>query len=55
MIKSKIMGWTGHVAHMEDMRNAYKNLAGKPEGKILDDQFIDGRIILKFILNDRVE
>jgi len=27
------MRWTGHVAHKGEMRNAYKILAGKPEGK----------------------
>jgi hypothetical protein len=27
------MIWTGHVAHMEKMRNACKILVGKPEGK----------------------
>jgi hypothetical protein len=28
------MRWKGHVAYMEVMRNAYKILVGKPEGKI---------------------
>jgi hypothetical protein len=27
------MRWVGHVAHIRDMRNAYKILVGKPEGK----------------------
>jgi hypothetical protein len=27
------MRWQRHVARMGDMRNAYKNLFGKPEGK----------------------
>jgi hypothetical protein len=27
------MRWAGHVAFMEDMRNAYKISVGKPEGK----------------------
>jgi hypothetical protein len=27
------MRLTGHVAHMEEMRNAYRILFGKPEGK----------------------
>jgi hypothetical protein len=35
MIKSTRMRWVGHVAHMEEMRNAYKILVGKPEGKKL--------------------
>jgi hypothetical protein len=33
MIKSKIMRWNIHVAHMEDMLNTYKFLIEKPEGK----------------------
>jgi hypothetical protein len=33
MIKLRRMKWTGHVARMEDKRNAYKILMGKPEGK----------------------
>jgi hypothetical protein len=27
------MGWAGNVAWMGEMRNAYRILAGKPEGK----------------------
>jgi hypothetical protein len=33
VIKSKRMRWTGHVAYMGEMRNAYIILVGKPEGK----------------------
>jgi hypothetical protein len=33
MIKSKRMRWAGHVARMGEMRNAYRILVGKPEGK----------------------
>jgi len=33
IIKSRRMRWAGHIAHMEDMRNAYKILVRKPEGK----------------------
>jgi hypothetical protein len=33
VIKSKRMSWTGHVARMEEMRNAFKILIGKSEGK----------------------
>jgi hypothetical protein len=34
MIKSKRrMRWVGHVARMEEKRNAYSLLVGKPEGK----------------------
>jgi hypothetical protein len=28
-----MMKWVGHVAHRREMRNAYKILVGKPEGK----------------------
>jgi len=27
------MGWPGHEARMGEMKNAYKILVGKPEGK----------------------
>jgi hypothetical protein len=27
------MRWAGHVAHMEEKRNAYRILVRKPEGK----------------------
>jgi hypothetical protein len=33
MIKSRRMRWAGHVARMGEKRNAYRILAGKPEGK----------------------
>jgi hypothetical protein len=33
VIKLKIMKWEGHVGHMGEMRNSYKILAKKPEGK----------------------
>jgi hypothetical protein len=33
MIKSRRMRWSGHVARMRAMRNAYRILVGKPEGK----------------------
>jgi hypothetical protein len=32
-IKSRSMGWVGHVSHMGEERNLYKVLMGKPEGK----------------------
>jgi len=35
VIKSRRMRWVGHVAYMGEMRNAYKILFGKPEGKKL--------------------
>jgi hypothetical protein len=33
MIKSRRMRWAGNVARIGMKRNAYKILAGKPEGK----------------------
>jgi hypothetical protein len=33
MIKSRKMRWTGHVPRMRAKMNAYRILAGKPEGK----------------------
>jgi hypothetical protein len=33
MIKSRRMRWARHVARMGEMRNAYRILVGKPEGK----------------------
>jgi hypothetical protein len=33
MIKSKRMGWVGHVALMGEKRDAYRILVRKPEGK----------------------
>jgi len=39
------MEWVGQVACMGEMRNAYKILVGKPEGKrLLGRPSIDGRI-----------
>jgi hypothetical protein len=35
MIKSRRMRWVGHVARMEDKRNAYRILVGQIEGKRL--------------------
>ena len=32
-LKSRRLRWAGHVALMEQSRNAYKVLLGKPEGK----------------------
>ena len=31
--KSRRLRWAGHVARMEQSRNAYRILVGKPEGK----------------------
>jgi hypothetical protein len=33
MIRSISMGWKGHVASMEEKRNSYRAVEGKPEGK----------------------
>jgi hypothetical protein len=33
MIKSRYVGWTGHVACMKEMINAYRILVGKPKRK----------------------
>jgi hypothetical protein len=33
IIKSPSMRWAGHVARVEEKRNAYRLLVGKPEGK----------------------
>ena len=32
-LKSRGLRWAGHVAHMDQSRNAYRVLVGKPEGK----------------------
>ena len=32
-LKSRRLRWTGHIAHMEQFRNAYRVLVGKPESK----------------------
>jgi hypothetical protein len=51
MIKSRRMRWAGHVAGMEEMRNAHKILVQKPEGKRqLGRPRCDGRIILKWFV-----
>jgi hypothetical protein len=33
VIKSRRMGWEGHVARMGDRRSAHRVLVGRPEGK----------------------
>jgi hypothetical protein len=33
IVKSRRMRWAGHVTRMEEKRNAYRLLVGKPEGK----------------------
>ena len=32
-LKSRRLRWAGHVARLEQSRNAYRVLVGKPEGK----------------------
>ena len=32
-LKTQRLRWAGHVTHMEQSRNAYRVLEGKPEGK----------------------
>ena len=32
-LKSRLLRWAGHVARMEQFRNAYRVLVGKPESK----------------------
>jgi hypothetical protein len=50
-IKSRRMGWAGHVAGSGMKRKVYKVLAGTPEGKKhLEDQSVDGRMGLEWIL-----
>jgi len=50
VIKSR-MSCAGHVAHVGEMRNAYNNLTGKPNGKShLENLGIDGKIILEWFL-----
>ena len=34
-LKSRRLRWAGHIARMEQSRNAYRVLVGKPEGKRL--------------------
>ena len=51
MIKSRIMRWAGHVARMEEGRNAFKILTGKPTGKRpLGRARLDGRTVFEWIL-----
>jgi hypothetical protein len=33
VLKSRRMRWEGHVARMEERRDVYRVLVGKPEGK----------------------
>jgi hypothetical protein len=48
VIKSRRRGWVGRVARMGEMKNAFKILFGKPEGKRLPGRHgVDRRLTLK--------
>jgi hypothetical protein len=47
VIKLKRVGWTGHVAHMEEGRDVYRVLVGKPEGKRPRQRWEDNRMDLQ--------
>jgi hypothetical protein len=50
-MKSRRMRWTGHMVRMGKLRNAYKILVEKPEGKRpFKDLGVVGRIVSKRIL-----
>jgi hypothetical protein len=50
-IKSRRMRCMGHIARMEELRNAGSNLVGKPKRKgQWEDLGVDGMIILELIL-----
>jgi hypothetical protein len=50
--KSRRSTWASHATNMEDIRNAYKILIGKPKGRTpLEEISSCGRIILKLIFN----
>jgi hypothetical protein len=47
VIKWRIVRWAGHVAHMGEMKNAFRILVGIPEGRgRLGDLGVDGKIII---------
>ena len=51
MMKSRRMGWAGHVARMGYRIGVYRILVEKPEGERhnLEDPGVDRRIILRWI------
>jgi hypothetical protein len=49
-IKSRRMRWAGHVARMGEERKTYRVLVGKKERDHLEDQGVDGRMGLEWIL-----
>jgi hypothetical protein len=49
--KWRRMSWAGHVAHMEEIINAYNILVGEPKGRDHSEVLgVDGKIILECIL-----
>jgi hypothetical protein len=55
MIKLRRISWAGHIAHMGEMRNAYKILIGNPQGKRpLGGSGNRWDLILKWILRNSV-
>jgi hypothetical protein len=55
MIKSRRLGWAGHVARMGEKRNSHRKLVERPEGKrLLEDQDVGRWTILKWILREIV-
>jgi hypothetical protein len=53
MIKSRRVIWAGHVERTGEMRNTFW-MESLKEGNYSEDQDLDGRIILKFILRNWV-
>jgi len=50
VIKSRRMGWSGHLVHMGEESGVYWVLLGKPEGRRpLGDLGVDGWIMLGWI------
>jgi hypothetical protein len=51
VIKSRRTRWVGHIEHMGSVRNAYRILVGKPEGRDHTKYLgTGGKIIFKWIL-----
>jgi hypothetical protein len=49
VIKSRMMGWAVFVARMGEMRNSYRILDGRLEGrKHSEDLGVDGKIIFEY-------
>jgi hypothetical protein len=50
-IKSRMMGWTGHVARMQEIKISTRLFFEKQKGRDhSEDLGVDGRIILRWIL-----